>query len=197
MTIGSINVQAADIDLIDTAISEIDIILRLRHRITETPDFTIASQQATIDTLTDTQETFVVFLGVIAGISLLVGGIGIMNIMLVSVTERIREIGIRKAMGAKKRDILSQFVLEAVLLSFGGGLVGAVCRRRRLPVCGRQGSRRPDLPDRRHGRHHHTGDRGIGRHRAVLWHLSGSTGVKSAPNRSVEVRVAATGGEID
>ena len=127
VTVGSINVQAASVDLIDTAISEIDTILRLRHRITESPDFTIASQQATIDTLTDTQETFVVFLGVIAGISLLVGGIGIMNIMLVSVTERIREIGIRKAMGAKKRDILSQFVLEAVLLSFGGGLVGAVC----------------------------------------------------------------------
>ncbi len=127
VTVGSINVQASSVDLIDTAITEIDTILRLRHQVTDIPDFTIASQQATIDTLTDTQETFVVFLGVIAGISLLVGGIGIMNIMLVSVTERIREIGIRKAMGAKKRDILSQFVLEAVLLSLGGGLVGAVC----------------------------------------------------------------------
>ena len=66
-----------------------------------------------------------IFLAAIAGISLLVGGIGIMNIMMVSVTERTREIGIRKAMGAKRRDIMSQFVTEATLLSLGGGLVGA------------------------------------------------------------------------
>ncbi|MBI4306520.1 MAG: FtsX-like permease family protein, partial [Chloroflexi bacterium] len=71
-------------------------------------------------------ETFVVFLGAIAGISLLVGGIGIMNIMLVSVTERTREIGIRKAMGAKRRDLLAQFLAEASLLSLGGGAVGVL-----------------------------------------------------------------------
>ena len=99
--------------------------LRLRHRITEEDDFTVISQQSTIETLEETTNTLVVFLGVIAGISLLVGGIGIMNIMLVSVTERTREIGIRKAMGARRRDILFQFVAEATALSVGGGLLGA------------------------------------------------------------------------
>ena len=99
--------------------------LRLRHRITGEDDFTVISQQSTIETLEETTNTLVVFLGVIAGISLLVGGIGIMNIMLVSVTERTREIGIRKAMGAKRSDILFQFVAEATVLSIGGGLLGA------------------------------------------------------------------------
>ena len=110
---------------IDEAVAEINTVLRLRHRLRDESDFTITSQQETIDTLRETTQTFVIFLSAIAGISLLVGGIGIMNIMLVSVTERIREIGIRKAMGAKKKDVLSQFILEAVLLSLGGGIVGA------------------------------------------------------------------------
>jgi putative ABC transport system permease protein len=101
-------------------------VLRLRHRITGDDDFSITSQQQTIETLQETTGTFVVFLGAIAGISLLVGGIGIMNIMLVSVTERTREIGIRKAMGAKYRDILLQFVSEATLLSLGGGAIGVL-----------------------------------------------------------------------
>ncbi len=79
-----------------------------------------------MEALTQTTDTFIMFLGSIAGISLLVGGIGIMNIMLVSVTERTREIGIRKAMGAKRRDILLQFVTEATLLSLGGGAAGVL-----------------------------------------------------------------------
>ena len=124
ITVQAINVQVESIDAMEDAIRQIATVLRLRHRISDQDDFTITSQQATIETLEETRETFVIFLGAIAGISLLVGGIGIMNIMMVSVTERTREIGIRKAMGAKRRDILSQFVSEATLLSFGGGIVG-------------------------------------------------------------------------
>ena len=124
INVQTINVQLHDVDDVDKAIREVATVLRLRHRITREDDFSITSQQATIEALQETTNTFVVFLGAIAGISLLVGGIGIMNIMLVSVTERTREIGIRKAMGAKRRDILLQFVSEATLLSLGGGGVG-------------------------------------------------------------------------
>ena len=126
ITVQAVNVQVAGEDAKEDAIQQIATVLRLRHRISGEDDFSITSQQEIIDTLEETQETFVIFLGVIAGISLLVGGIGIMNIMLVSVTERTREIGIRKAMGAKRRDILYQFISEATLLSLGGGAAGAV-----------------------------------------------------------------------
>ena len=126
INVQAINVQVESVDAMDEAIQKIATVLRLRHRITDADDFNITSQQETIETLEETQETFVIFLGAIAGISLLVGGIGIMNIMLVSVTERTREIGIRKAMGAKRQDILFQFVSEATLLSLGGGIAGAV-----------------------------------------------------------------------
>ena len=125
VVVNLINVQVGDVGDIDRSIEETSGVLRLRHRITEEDDFTVISQQSTIETLEETTNTLVVFLGIIAGISLLVGGIGIMNIMLVSVTERTREIGIRKAMGAKRRDILFQFVAEATVLSIGGGLLGA------------------------------------------------------------------------
>ena len=110
----------------DRAESEIAPLLRLRHRLTGEDDFTINNQQDTLETLEETTDTFVMFLGAIAGISLLVGGIGIMNIMLVSVTERTREIGIRKAMGATRRDILVQFMSEAVFLSIVGGGIGVL-----------------------------------------------------------------------
>ncbi len=125
VAVSLINVQVRDVDDIDRGIEETSGVLRLRHRIAAEDDFTVISQQSTIETLEETTNTLVVFLGVIAGISLLVGGIGIMNIMLVSVTERTREIGIRKAMGARRRDILFQFVAEATVLSIGGGLLGA------------------------------------------------------------------------
>lgn len=124
--VSSINVQMPNIDAMDAGIREVATILRLRHRITGEDDFIITNQRETIETLEETTNTFVVFLGAIASISLLVGGIGIMNIMLVSVTERTREIGIRKALGAKRRDILFQFMSEATLLSMGGGAAGVL-----------------------------------------------------------------------
>ena len=124
VNVQTVNVQVDDVVQIDSAVREVATVLRLRHRITGDDDFIVSSQQDTIETLEETTDTFVMFLGAIAGISLLVGGIGVMNIMLVSVTERTREIGIRKAMGAKRRDILLQFVSEATFLSIGGGGVG-------------------------------------------------------------------------
>ncbi|MGC9469612.1 MAG: ABC transporter permease [Anaerolineae bacterium] len=126
-----IYVQAVSEDRGEAAIAEVTQILRQRHRIApgEPDDFTAISQADLIGTFQQITSVLTVFLGAIAGISLLVGGIGIMNIMLVSVTERTREIGLRKAVGARKRDILWQFLTEAVMLStFGGGigiLVGA------------------------------------------------------------------------
>jgi putative ABC transport system permease protein len=121
----TINIQVRSAKDTQAAISEITAILEKRHNITDgTDDFTITSQQETIDALNQTTQVWVLFLGAIAGISLLVGGIGIMNIMLVSVTERTREIGIRKAVGAKKGDILLQFLTEAAILSFLGGGIG-------------------------------------------------------------------------
>jgi putative ABC transport system permease protein len=112
-------------DRVQDAADEIAQILRQRHR---TPvgedDFTIFTQQDMVDTASSITGILTIFLGGIAAISLLVGGIGIMNIMLVSVTERTREIGLRKALGARKRDILIQFLTESSLLSLVGGLIG-------------------------------------------------------------------------
>ena len=105
---------------------EVEAILRKRHRLSadDKNDFAIISQEQMADILSQITGVFTIFLGVIAGISLLVGGIGIMNIMLVSVTERTREIGIRKAVGAQRRNILIQFLLEAATLSLVGGGIG-------------------------------------------------------------------------
>ena len=126
ISVNQISIQARDVELVDQAIEEIETVLRLSHRITEADDFTVFNQQEILDTFDEANQTLVVFLGTVAGISLLVGGIGIMNIMLVSVTERTREIGIRQAMGAKPRDIVAQFVTEAVFLTFGGGIIGVI-----------------------------------------------------------------------
>src|SRR5207244_9087719 len=109
------------------ATEQVTNILRERHHLTTGDnDFRITSQDDVIATLTQTTDTLTIFLGGIAAISLVVGGIGIMNIMLVSVTERTREIGIRKAIGAKRKDILVQFLAEAIVLSVMGGLIGIV-----------------------------------------------------------------------
>ena len=124
ISVDSINVQAVSTEGTESAKDEISALLRLRHRITEEDDFTVSTQQDAIAAIESATQVIVIFLGSIASISLLVGGIGIMNIMLVTVTERTREIGIRKAMGAKRRDVLFQFMAEASMLSFTGGLVG-------------------------------------------------------------------------
>jgi putative ABC transport system permease protein len=112
----------------DVAQAEVEEVLRRAHRLAdnEDDDFSIRSQSEIAATAAATTQTFTLLLGAIAGVSLLVGGIGIMNILLVSVTERTREIGIRLAVGAKSRDVLAQFLIEAVVVSFAGGAVGAL-----------------------------------------------------------------------
>jgi putative ABC transport system permease protein len=119
-------VSAASPSDIENVSAQITELLRARHRIQpgRDDDFMIRTQQEITEFATSTSKIMTGLLGAIAGVSLLVGGIGIMNIMLVSVTERTREIGIRLAVGARKRDIQRQFLLEAVLLSLVGGLVG-------------------------------------------------------------------------
>ena len=118
-------VQAISGDVVAQASEEVAQILRTRHRTdVGADDFTIFTQQDLLSTFQSITGILTIFLGGIAGISLLVGGIGIMNIMLVSVTERTREIGLRKALGARKRDILIQFLTESSLLSLIGGIIG-------------------------------------------------------------------------
>ena len=122
-----IYVSAIDSDSVKSAEDEISLILRDRHNLKlEEDDFIIINQELFLDFASTVTGVFTVFLGGVAGISLLVGGIGIMNIMLVSVTERTKEIGLRKAVGAKKRDILVQFLIESSLLSLIGGALGIV-----------------------------------------------------------------------
>ncbi len=123
--ISVINVMVDSPNNVEPAIASITEILRERHGTYEgADDFTVQNQQDILSTVTQVADTLTIFLGGIAGISLLVGGIGIMNIMLVSVTERTREIGIRKALGARGRDILYQFLIEAAALSLTGGVIG-------------------------------------------------------------------------
>jgi putative ABC transport system permease protein len=118
--------QIANEERQEAAIAQIQFTLRETHNITfrDDDDFTVLSQAELTDAFGEVTSMLTLFLSVIAGISLLVGGIGIMNIMLVSVTERTREIGLRKAVGAKYRDILGQFLIEAVVLALMGGLFG-------------------------------------------------------------------------
>ncbi|HZY41404.1 MAG TPA: ABC transporter permease [Anaerolineae bacterium] len=127
-SVSTIEVSATNSDSIATAIAAITAKLRTLHKLSvgETADFTVQSQTDILSAATSVTSTLTVFLGAIAGISLLVGGIGVMNIMLVSVTERTREIGLRKAVGARRRDILYQFLTETLVMSILGGIIGII-----------------------------------------------------------------------
>lgn len=127
-SISSITCQARSFALLSRAQTEVESLLRKRHKLSgETPsDFTVFNQADLAETQNAQQDTFSSLITYLAVVSLVVGGIGIMNIMLVSVTERTREIGVRKAIGARRGDILSQFLLEALFLSLVGGLLGVV-----------------------------------------------------------------------
>jgi putative ABC transport system permease protein len=128
-TLRNINVQIGDARQVEAAQQQIISLLRQRHNIRpgRDDDFTVRTQQEIAEAATATSRVMTVLLGAIAGVSLVVGGIGIMNIMLVSVTERTREIGVRMAVGAHGSDILTQFLIEAVTLSSVGGVIGIVC----------------------------------------------------------------------
>ncbi|MFC1985219.1 ABC transporter permease [Chloroflexota bacterium] len=123
-----ISVQVASAEVMDEVTEEIESVLRRRHHIDadEDDDFAVLSMEQMLGTFETITLALTVFLGMIGAISLLVGSIGIMNIMLVSVTERTREIGLRKAIGAKRRDILMQFLMEAAMLSLAGGAIGLI-----------------------------------------------------------------------
>jgi putative ABC transport system permease protein len=110
----------------DTVSAQVEYLLRRSHELaaSDESDFNVMNQADLVETLSTVTQTLTAFLGAIAGVSLLVGGIGIMNIMLVSVTERTKEIGLRKAVGATRNQILTQFLIETVTLSLVGGIVG-------------------------------------------------------------------------
>jgi putative ABC transport system permease protein len=126
--IDSITVEATSESSLSAAEAEVTQIIERRHKIKDTaePGFQVINQGSLLETTSSTTSVFTTLLGEVAAISLLVGGIGVMNIMLVSVTERTREIGIRKAVGARRSDILTQFLTEAVLVSLIGGLTGVL-----------------------------------------------------------------------
>lgn len=125
-TVNSISVSVTTTEAMDTVSAQIEFLLRRAHKLAsnEESDFNVLSQADLLSTLTSVTQILTTFLGAIAGISLLVGGIGIMNIMLVSVTERTKEIGLRKAVGATKNQILTQFLIETMTLSLLGGAIG-------------------------------------------------------------------------
>jgi putative ABC transport system permease protein len=183
--ITSISAKATSADTVAAAQAEVTTILADRHQVsTDNPNFSIFNPSSIQAAVSSTVSTFTLLLGAVAAISLLVGGLGVMNIMLVTVTERTREIGIRKAIGAQRADIVGQFLLEAVLLSMCGGLIGVAIGVGvgQLSVGGFQ------LVGTVLGR---AGVRGVRRDRAVLRRLPASRAAalrRSTPSGTSEVR---------
>jgi putative ABC transport system permease protein len=126
--VSSIALSVINEEQADNVVAEITSLLRNRHQLSPNTDddFNVMSMEEIASTLSEAIGTMTLLLGAIAAISLLVGGIGVMNIMLVSVLERTREIGIRKALGARERDIWTQFLIEAAFLTFTGGIIGVI-----------------------------------------------------------------------
>lgn len=125
-SLSTIYISAENSEEMESVMEDVEYTLLREHEIAnaDDADFTVLNQSDAIETMSEVTQIFTLLLGGIAGISLLVGGIGVMNIMLVSVTERTREIGIRKAIGAKEKDILLQFLTESTFLSVAGGFLG-------------------------------------------------------------------------
>jgi putative ABC transport system permease protein len=126
LEVNIISLSAKDQNSTSAARFQVENLLRLRHRITSEDDFTVRAQDDLLKIVGTITGALTLMLTAIAGISLFVGGIGVMNIMLVSVTERTQEIGLRKAIGAREQDILVQFMIEAVILSAAGGVLGTL-----------------------------------------------------------------------
>lgn len=127
-SVSNINIQVSSADMMTAVQEQVQTLLLQRHRITDSAkaDFSIMNQTDMMDTMSSVADTLTMLLAAIAGISLIVGGIGIMNMMLTTVTERTREIGLRKSLGATKNDISSQFLAESVSLTFIGGIIGII-----------------------------------------------------------------------
>ncbi len=167
--------------MLDAAQTEVTSILTQRTRSAD--GFQVINQSSIREVATASTDVFTTLLGAVAAISMLVGGIGVMNIMLVSVTERTREIGIRKAIGARRADILAQFLTEAVVISAFGGVTGVLVGDRRQPVPDRGRAAR----DR--GLLGRAGVRRLGALRPVLRHLPRGARGPDAPDRSAALRV--------
>ena len=183
-TVDSVTVQAKSAGRAAAAQNEVSAILIAQHPGSTSTDFSVLNQASLLQAVSTNNRTFTVLLAIVASISLLVGGIGVMNIMLVTVTERTREIGIRKAIGARQGHILTQFLVEAVLLAGIGGILGAAIAHR--------------AERRRHDRERHARGRALlgdprsgvrGRDGSVLRHLSREPGRQAAPDRRASLRV--------
>ena len=170
--VNMINIQAANGDSVNQVQDDISTLLRVRHHLPSgvPDDFTVRNLAAIMATAEETTNTITTLLGCIAAISLVVGGIGIMNIMLVSVTERTREIGIRKALGATFNNILLQFLIEAIVIGLTGGLMGSFGWRGRGP-CNIHSCR---LEHRNIAGLDPVGLWGVGGDRLIFWTLPGA-----------------------